>query len=210
MTFVSLNTEATHEAGGRVAGVTTAKVVRNDDPQGLGRVKLSLAWREDSFETDWTRVVAPMAGSGRGTFFLPEVGDEVLVAFDRDDIRYPYVLGGLWSQTDLPPERNQPHKNDIRVLRSRKGHVVVFDDGDKGKVTIALNDGKTIEIDDDGIRITDLTNTIEMKSAAGTVKISAGQQLSLEAPQISISAQTKLELKGGGDLSASAGMVRIN
>ena len=67
-------------------------------------MKLKLPWREPDFETDWARIVAPMAGGGRGAVFLPEVGDEVLVAFDRDDIRYPYVLGALWSKTDKPPE----------------------------------------------------------------------------------------------------------
>ena len=85
--------EGSHEAQGLVAGVATGIVSANTDPDQLGRVKLRLPWREDDFETDWVRIAVPMAGGGRGTYFLPEIGDEVLVAFDRDDIRYPYVLG---------------------------------------------------------------------------------------------------------------------
>ena len=211
MSIVSLASEARHEAGGMVAGLAVGKVTNNQDPEGLGRVKLHFHWREDNFETDWARIAAPMAGAERGMFFLPEVGDEVLVAFDRDDIRYPYVLGALWSKTDLPPERNQSGRNDIRIIKSRGGHVVTLDDtkGD-GRITIALADGKKVELTKDGITASDNTNTIELKANGGTVTITAGSKIALEAPQISIKAGARLELNGGGELSASAGMVRIN
>jgi uncharacterized protein involved in type VI secretion and phage assembly len=202
--------ESAHEASGLVAGVTPATVSRNDDPEGLGRVKLRLPWRGDDFETEWVRIVAPMAGADRGIFFLPEIGDEVLVAFDRDDIRYPYVLGALWSQTDSPPEKNSDGKNDVRIIKTRKGHVVKCDDGDKGLILIQLNDGKKIEIDDDGIRLDDGTNKLELKSKSGSVTVEAGQSLSLKAPKITIEASMSLDIKGGQSLSANATMVRIN
>jgi uncharacterized protein involved in type VI secretion and phage assembly len=202
--------ESSHEAAGLVAGVVTATVTRNDDPQGLGRIKLSLPWREANFETDWVRVVAPMAGGGRGAFFLPEVKDEVLVAFDRDDIRYPYVLGSLWSGSDKPPEGNAARKNDIRIIKSRKGHVFKFDDGKKGVITIQLEDGKKVEIDDDGIRIDDKANRITLDARTGSVTIEAKASLTLKAPKISIEASASLELKGGATLAASAGLVKIN
>lgn len=206
----AMRAESNHEAAGLVAGVVTATVTRNDDPQGLGRVKLQLPWRDANFETDWVRVVAPMAGGGRGTFFLPEVKDEVLVAFDRDDIRHPYVLGALWSGTDKPPEGNAARKNDIRVIRSRKGHVLKFDDGQKGLVTIQLEDGKKIEIDDNGIRIDDKANKITLDANTGAVTIEAKTSLTLKAPKISIQASASLELNGGTALNASAGVVKIN
>jgi uncharacterized protein involved in type VI secretion and phage assembly len=205
-----MRSEADHEAAGLVAGVATAIVTRNDDPQGIGRVKLSLPWREPNFETDWVRVLAPMAGGDRGAFFLPEVKDEVLVAFDRDDIRHPYVLGALWSNSDKPPEGNSAKKNDIRVLKSRKGHIIKFDDGAKGLVTIRLNDGKKIEIDDDGIRVDDKSNRITLDAKSGAVTIEAQTTLTLKAPKINIEASASLDLKGGGALNASAGLVRIN
>jgi uncharacterized protein involved in type VI secretion and phage assembly len=208
--IANLHAESAHESGGLVAGVTTATVTRNDDPEGLGRVKLSLPWREASFETDWVRIVAPMAGGDRGSFFLPEVKDEVLVAFDRDDIRYPYVLGALWSRSDKPPEQNKPKKNDIRLIKSRKGHILKFDDGTKGSITIQLNDGKTVVIDDDGVRIDDKSNKITLDAKSGAVTLEAKATLTLKAPKISVEASTSLDLKGGGSLSATAGMVRIN
>lgn len=210
MTLTAVRGESGHEAAGLVAGVAPATVTRNDDPEGLGRVKLSLPWREQGFETDWVRIVTPMAGADRGIFFLPEVGDEVLVAFDRDDIRYPYVLGALWSRADGPPEKNAPKKNDIRIIKSRKGHIVKLDDGTRGLILIQLNDGKKISIDDDGIRIDDGVNKVTMDAKGGAVTIEAMQSLSLKAPQIKVEASASLDLKGGASLNANAGMVRIN
>ena len=210
-TLLAFELEAGREAGGSVAGVSVGTVSANDDPQHLGRVKLRLPWRAPDFETDWVRVVAPMAGGERGAYFLPEVGDEVLVAFDRNDIRYPYVLGALWSETDKPPEANSNAKNDVRIVKSRKGHMLKFDDAAaKGVITIELNDGKKIEIDDDGIRITDKTNKIAIDSKAGAIEIEAATSLSLKAPKITVEASASLELKGGSSLSANAGIVRIN
>lgn len=210
MSLAPFLSESAHEASGLVAGVAPATVSRNDDPEGLARVKLRLPWRGEDFETEWVRIVTPMAGADRGTLFLPEVGDEVLVAFDRDDIRYPYVLGALWSRTDSPPEKNSDGKNDIRIIKTRKGHVVKFDDGDRGLILIQLDDGKKIEIDDDGIRIDDGANKVTLDAKAGSVTVEAGQSLSLKAPQITIEASMSMELKGGQSLSANATMVRIN
>ena len=198
------------ESGGLVAGVTSGIVTQNKDPDKLGRIKLKLPWRDEGFETDWTRVVSPMAGAERGTFFLPEVGDEVLVAFDRNDVRYPYVLGSLWSSTDKPPQTNDDGKNDIRVIHTRKGHTLLFDDGSKGRIVIKLDDGKSITIDDSGILIDDTANTVKLDAKGGAVSIEAKQALTLKAPKISIEASAQMEIKGGAMLKASATMVKIN
>lgn len=211
MSALAYELEVGREAGGSIAGVAVGVVTDNKDPDGLGRVKLHLPWRDPNFVTDWVRIVTPMAGKDRGMFFLPEIGDEVLVAFDRDDIRFPYVLGSLWNGDEKPPEGNADGKDDVRVIKSRKGHIVRLVDADsKGVITIALNDGKKIEIDDDGLRFTDGQNSIEIKTAGGTIEVQATASLSLKAPKITIEASGQLELKGGGSLSASAGVVRIN
>lgn len=209
--LLDFDLEAHREAGGSVAGVATGTVTDNQDPEQLGRVKVKLPWRADDFETDWIRIVTPMAGAGRGLYCVPEVGDEVLLAFDRNDIRYPYVLGALWSRTDKPPQSGPTSENDIRVLHTRKGHVLRFDDAKgKGAITIELNDGKKIEIDDDGIRVTDTMSTVTLDAKAGSVSIEAAKSMSLKAPQITIEASASLDLKGGAALNANAGMVRIN
>lgn len=198
------------EAGGKIAGVTSGIVTKNDDPEGLGRVKLSLPWRDEAFETGWVRLATPMAGDARGLFFLPEVGDEVLIAFDRHDIRFPYVLGSLWSRAAKPPQTNADGKNDIRVIHTRKGHTLLFDDGDKGKIELKLADGKKVTIDDDGVAIDDTANTIKLDAKGGSVTIEAKQELKLKAPKISIAASASMEIKGGQMLEAKATMVKIN
>lgn len=198
------------EAGGRIAGVTSGIVSKNEDPDGLGRVRLTLPWRDETFETGWVRVATPMAGNAMGMFFLPEVGDEVLVGFDRNDIRFPYVLGSLWSRAAKPPHINADGKNAIRVIHTRRGHTLLFDDGDKGKIEIKLADGKSVVLDADGITIDDSANTIKLDSKGGSVSIEAKQELKLKAPKISIAASATLEIKGGQMLKAEATMVKIN
>lgn len=170
---------------GAVRGLTSAIVTDNADPEGLGRVKLGLPWRE-GFETNWARIATPMAGAGRGTYFLPEVGDEVLVAFDRGDIDFPYVIGSLWNARDRPPQSNGGGRNDVRAIHTRSGHKLLFDDGETGRIELILRDGKSVIIDGEGIRIDDGSNTILLDAEAGTVTIEAKQALTLKAPTIRI------------------------
>ena len=203
--------ESRPRSQGRVTGVVSGIVTSNTDPDKLGRVKMRLPWRSDEFETDWARVVAPMAGKDRGTWFLPEVGDEVLVAFDGDDIRYPYVLGALWSKTDAPPEENADGKNAIRLIKTHAGHLLKFDDTEnKGVILIQLADGKRVEINSDGIQIDDGANKITLDAKGGAVTIEAKATLTLKAPKISIEATNALDIKGGQSMSANATIVRIN
>src|SRR6266536_6725356 len=117
----------------RVYGVVIGIVTNNDDPDGLGRVKVRFPWLSDSDESWWARIATPMAGNQRGVQFPPEVEDEVLVAFQHGDVRFPYVLGGLWNGKDAPPE-SKPLDGDgkvaKRVVKSRSGHLIRFDDTD--------------------------------------------------------------------------------
>jgi uncharacterized protein involved in type VI secretion and phage assembly len=206
-----IRSERSHESSGLIAGVTTALVSANTDPDQLGRVKLRLPWRGDEFETDWVRIATPMAGNDRGIYFLPEVGDEVLVAFDRDDIRFPYVLGVLWSKTDSPPETNADGKNRIRLIKTPGGHLLKFvDHENQDVILIQLADGKKVEIKSEGIHIDDGANKITLDAKAGTVSIEAKSTLTLKAPKIAIEATASLDIKGGQALSANATIVRIN
>src|SRR6185437_12498879 len=95
--------ETAHEAGGYVKGVAVALVTQNNDPEKSCRVKVRYPWHEQASESYWARLAVPMAGDGRGVVLIPEVGDEVLVAFEREDLRFPYVLGALWNGKDKPP-----------------------------------------------------------------------------------------------------------
>jgi uncharacterized protein involved in type VI secretion and phage assembly len=186
-------------AAARVAGVVVGIVTNNQDPEGMGRVKVQFPWLSDEDESNWARIAAPMAGKECGVYFLPEVNDEVLVAFEQGDVRFPYVVGALWNGKDAPPAANGDGKNSVRVIKSRSGHVVRLTDED-GK--------EKIEIIDKGAQ-----NSIVFDTAANTITITSGKDIVLAAAQgtirldaqnveIKSSANTKID--AGGNLDAKA------
>jgi uncharacterized protein involved in type VI secretion and phage assembly len=203
--------ESTHESGGYLKGVAIAVVTQNRDPDGLGRVKLKFSWESEPRESDWARCAVPMAGKDRGTYFLPEVGDEVLVAFEREDMRFPYVLGALWNGQDAPPDNNSDGKNDRRVIKSRKGHTLTFDDGEQVSVELRLQDGKHLKIDDQGLLLEDgKGNKVSIQSSSGAISIEATQSLSFKAPSITLDTSGTAELKAGATMTVRGGLVQIN
>jgi uncharacterized protein involved in type VI secretion and phage assembly len=203
--------EVTLEAGGAAKGVAPALVHENQDGSGMGRVKVTYPWHSRPEDSYWARVAMPMTGNQRGVYFIPEVGDEVLVAFERGDLRFPYVVGSLWNGKDPSPETNSDGKNDVRSIHSRKGHKLTFNDGTQGLVQLELNDGKKIAIDDNGISVDDgQGNTISIDSKGGSISIQAATSVSIKAAQISIEASGTLSLKAGPTMSLNAGMITIN
>jgi uncharacterized protein involved in type VI secretion and phage assembly len=199
------------EDGGLVRGVSVAVVSSNEDDQGLGRVRVRFPWKQTE-ETYWARLAVPMAGKNRGTWFLPEVGDEVLVAADMENAEHLFVIGGLWNGKDTPPEKNTGGRNDIRKIRSRSGHEVVFDDGQQGRIDIHLKDNKrTVRLDPEGIQIKDDSgNSIVIQSTPGNVTIKSKLKIAIEAPTIDIKASASMTLQASGTLSLQGALIRIN
>ncbi len=212
--FTDVLSEARPGAGepGIVRGVSVGIVAQNKDPEGLGRVKVRFPWREDPDETHWARIAVPMAGKERGTWFLPEVDDEVLVAFEANRIEHPYVIGCLWNGQDLPPERNQDGRNDLRVIHSRSGHRIVFDDGAQGRIEIHLKDkSRTVRLDPDGIAITDDSgNAVTIESTPGKLSVKSNTSVSIESTTIDIKANASMTLKASGTLTIQGALVQIN
>lgn len=204
--------ESAVEAGGNVKGVAIGVVTQNRDPDKLCRVKVSFPWHDQPRESYWARLAMPMTGKDRGLVLIPEVGDEVLVAFERGDLRFPCIVGCLWNGKDAPPESNADGNNDKRLFKSRKGHHLLFDDGkSKGVVELALNDGKKVVIDDDGIRLDDgAGNKISIDSKAGSISIEAATSLTLKAPKLALQASGTAEVKAGATLTLNGSLVNIN
>ena len=162
------------EAGGFVKGVAIALVTQNKDDDGLCRVKVRYPWHDKPRESYWARLAMPMAGNDRGLVLIPEVGDEVLVGFEREDLRFPYVLGALWNGKDKPPLANDDGKNDKRILKSRKKHYLLFDDGAQGVVELAHEKGRKVVFDDNGIVVQDEKgNIVKIDSNSGAMTIEA-------------------------------------
>lgn len=126
-------------------GVMTGTVKAVGDPNHPGCVKVEFTWMGGKNESYWAPVAAPMAGGGRGAHFMPEVGDEVVVAFDRGDTNHPHIIGYTWNGKDAPPSTSVRE----RMIRSVNGHAIRFldttpTDGDKGAVIIQDANGNVI------------------------------------------------------------------
>jgi uncharacterized protein involved in type VI secretion and phage assembly len=187
----------------KLMGVMVGIVTNNQDPDGLGRVKVKIPRLSGDDESNWARIATFMAGKDRGAFFLPEVDDEVLVAFECGDINMPYIVGSLWNGVDKPFETNSDGKNDKRVIKSRSGHLVRLDDKDGAeKIEIIDKTGKNL------ITIDTKTNKITMSSDKDIELSATNGKVTINAQNVEIksSAATKVEAGSGMDLKASANM----
>jgi uncharacterized protein involved in type VI secretion and phage assembly len=203
--------ETALERGGYAKGVAIALVTQNKDDDGLCRVKVRYPWHNKPRESYWARLAAPMAGNGRGTVMIPEVGDEVLVAFEREDLRFPYVLGALWNGQDKPPLANNDGKNDKRIVKSRKKHHLLFDDGAQGVVELAHENGGVVRFTDDEIVLQDKQgNQLKIENKSGAITLQAKGQLHIKAATITIEATGTLELKANATLTVRGALVNIN
>lgn len=203
--------ETGHESGGYIKGVAIALVTQNKDDEGLARVKVRFPWHDKPTESFWARLVTPMAGKDRGLVLIPEVGDEVVVAFEREDLRFPYVLGALWNGQEKPPFANSDGKNDQRLFKSRKGHRLLFDDGSKGVVELAHEKGRKVTFDDDGFSVQDEKgNVVKVDSNSGAMTIEAKGQLNIKAASITLEATGTIEVKASATLTVRGSLVNIN
>lgn len=188
---VLVDTEIREAITGRVLGVVVGIVTNNQDPDNLGRVKIKFPWLSDKDESFWARMAVPMAGKERGIYFLPEIDDEVLVAFEHGDVRFPYIVGALWNGKDIPPTNNEDGKNNLRMIKSRSGHVIRLNDED-GKETIEIVDKSE-------------KNSLVIDTANNTILITADKDIILSASQGTIKLEAQnLEIKSSADTKIAA------
>ena len=180
----------------RLPGVYVALVSDHKDPDGQGRVKIKLPWLGDDVEI-WARLATMMAGNNRGTWFIPDVGDEVLVAFEQGDVSRPVVIGAFWNGKDAPPESMDGSGNNYKkVIRSRNGVKVTLDDNDGQEQFICETPG--------GQKV-----TLKDGPGAVTIEDSNGNSIKLEAAGITVTASAKVTVNAS-TVEVSAGMVTVN
>ncbi len=193
--------------GGLFYGVYPAEVVDVADPDGQGRVKVRLPWAPDSggasYEA-WARLATMMAGNGRGTWFVPDTGDEVLVAFGAGDTRDPYVVGALWNGQDAPPESmDSSGQNNVKSIHSRSGVKIVFDDT-QGAEQLLLETpaGQKVLIDDAARSITvEDANGNSIKLESSGITINSASKVTVQASTVDVSAAS---------VNVNAGMSRFS
>lgn len=185
----------------RLFGVYPAVVKDVQDPDGQGRVKVELpllAAGDASPAQAWARLATMMAGADRGTWFIPEPDDEVLVAFAAGDPSRPVVVGALWNGADAPPE-TMDSNNNLRSVTSRSGHNLTFDDTTGAeKVVVETQGGHTLTLDD---------------AAGGTVTLehSNGAKVTIDVSgKVEITANSRVVVNAAAQLSVTAAMVQVD
>lgn len=200
-------------AKARMSGVAVALVINNQDPEGLGRVQVKLPDYSDLDIGHWARVAVLMGGNNRGTFFLPEVGDEVLVAFEAGDLERPFVLGGLWNGVDKPPDTNADGQNDKRFIKSRSGHLIRLDDTQGSeKIEIIDKSGSnsvTFDTANNTITITSAQD-INLQASNGTIKLTAKNVSISSTADTTIEPQGGLTMQASGNTTIKGAVVNIN
>lgn len=197
-----------------IPSVVSAVVTNVRDDEGMGRVKVTMPRLDDAFESGWLRVVQPGAGAERGALVLPEVGDEVLVAFEHGDVRRGYVLGGLYNGQDKPagPALDGAVGSDgavnKRSFTSRQGHALVFSDapGDEYVETATRDRAFAVQVAQDaegGMVLVTSKNLVKIDAqgdvtimARGQVNIEAQGAMALKGQSVTIESTTSLGIKG--------------
>jgi phage baseplate assembly protein gpV len=209
-----------------LAGVYFAVVTENKDAEmQLGRIQVRFPWMPggDQDMAAWAQLAVPMEGDQFGTFTLPEKDDVVAVMFLSGDIRYPIIIGGVWSSVDKPPEDNANGKNDFRLIKSRAGHRMLLDDSDKTKVVLTdFNNQNYVGVGhfpeggdspnkmkletpppingspQKGVAVCSLQGTVNVWCPNGT--------LTVKGKDVEVTASQKINVKAGGELKLEGGM----
>jgi len=173
----------------KMNGVVTGIVKSLDDPSGQARIELQFPWLSESQRSSWAPVASALAGKSRGAFFMPEVNDEVLVAFEHGDFDHPFIVGFLWNGVDKPPEET----NQNRIIKTPGGHTLRFEDkAGARRIVVRTDGGHEITMDD-------ASNTITVKGSSGNVKITMNDTAN------------SVEMVGGNrSIQMQAGIVQIN
>jgi uncharacterized protein involved in type VI secretion and phage assembly len=205
----------------KMYGVEVAIVTNVQDPDKLGRVKICFPRLPGKPESDWARVTQPAAGAGRGFYWLPEVNDEVLVAFERGEAQRPYVVGALWNGKDKPMDGAYVDDNSTRMIQTKSGHQVIFDDKDgQEKIVIADKSGKRT-------MTFDVANKkFIVEAAEGDIELHAEKKIVLDCEDLEIktsksgkmdvgttfdlNVSDKMNVTAGPQLNLKASRVNIN
>ncbi|WP_212004855.1 type VI secretion system Vgr family protein [Chitinophaga sp. HK235] len=165
----------------------SAIVTDNNDPKGLGRIRARFRWQQQG-STPWIRLIAPHGGSGKGFYFVPELGEEVWVGFENGNPEAPYVMGTAYNgdaKTDYGDAQN-----NIKAIRTRSGHTIRLDDTDGAEsITITDKNGNVIQLD----------------TAGKNIHITALESINLNAKNINLVASENVSMDAGRNVETTAG-----
>ncbi len=211
--IASKQMQKTDTGDNRILGIVVGTVTKNYDKDMPGRVCVQIISRDqDANELLWARVAMPSSGSKWGHYFLPEVGDEVLVAFEQGNIERPYIIGCIPKLNDQFLKKSVDEKNQIKRIVTKHGSTIFFednaDDEEGGKDKIKIDTAKLehrIEMDNE-------KHTILISDKDGNNKIA--MQTESGKGNIEIKTEKKLTIKVGDNITmtfnGSNGTVEIS
>lgn len=200
----------------KILGVVSGVVTDNKDPDNKNRVKVQLFSKiGDKTETDFIPIAMPMVGKEFGMFFMPEIGDEVLVTFENGDIEKGYVIGSLYNDDKKAPVTIEEGKNDIKKIVSRTNNEVTLSDkADEQFIEIKTEKGYKLLIDDSNDKVTitddDGKNKVDFNMSEGQINVEADKKIVLKAGQSSITlSDGKIEIEASSSIRLKAAQVMI-
>ncbi len=167
----------------------SAKVVENNDPENLGRIRVKFFWQDDD-SSPWIRIINPYSGQDIGHFFIPEIDDEVLVAFEAGNAEKPFVLGSMY-HAKAKPESFKTEQNDIKAIRTRSGHTIELDDTD-GQEEIRIYDYNKNSY------------TLTFRTHSKEIILEAVENIELKAKNITLKAEKDLKMEASGNIDSEA------
>jgi type VI secretion system secreted protein VgrG len=171
----------------------SAIVTDNYDVQGLGRIRVRFHWMKEHERSPWLRVTSPYAGQGKGFFALPEIGEEVMVAFEGDDPGKPYVTGCVYNGKASCDFSNA--QNDIKIFQSRSGSKIEMDDR-AGSVSISDKDGNCMELDGEGAILIDCVETLVLRCGDAIIELKKDGTITMNGRGITIMANGEVQVQG--------------
>lgn len=222
MSFISVDRPTSNaQRAGKMRGIWLAIAVDNKDGgdnPGF-RVKVKYPWMNDTESSFWARIAVPMAGNDRGAYMLPEIDDQLLVVFEHGDIHRPIIIGAVWNSQQQPVENNTSGKNNTKLIKSRAGHRVIFDDKDGAeKVTIVDKTKKNKFVLDSANKVVTIESAgdIEVKAKQNvimhsqTLTIGTSQTLTGSGQQVLCHAAQTFGLKATSKITVNGSQVQIN
>jgi uncharacterized protein involved in type VI secretion and phage assembly len=179
-----------------------AVVTNNDDPDGMGRVRIKYPALSRDIEGTWARIASPSAGNERGLMMLPVVGEEVLVAFEHDDTTRPYVLGSLFNGKDKPGDNLLQSKDGSFALKS--DHKIYAES--KEDLTIKSGGKMTVEIKD---KVQEKFQQDWEAQITGQASLKAQQPFAIEGQNITIKGQAQISVEGNAQVTIKCGGAQI-
>ncbi|MHC0445194.1 type VI secretion system Vgr family protein [Flavobacterium sp. 3-218] len=176
-----------------------ARVIDNNDPDKMGRIRVSYYWNGWGNESDWMRMIQPHSGKGKGFYFIPEIGEEVLVGFEGGNCECPYVMGTHYN--GVAASGYETPQNDVKVIETRSGNRIISND-ETGDVTIESQKGQTIAVihGDGNIRFKAPKN-IEFEAGEDFI-VKAGKDVKIDAERdITQTADRNIDIYAAGNIN---------